>query len=74
MSKEKSFSATEVGTLIEGFRNDMTLVSERAGTLCEDRVEVKYRLTSLEGKVQSLGDVVRLSLPRITRLESKAGF
>ena len=74
MTKDKSFSATEVGTLVEGFRTDLSLVSERVGTLCEDMSEVKDRISSLEGEVRGLKDAVRLSLPRISRLESKAGL
>ena len=72
---EKHFTATEVGTLIESFRSDLSIVSERVGTLCEDMDEVKHRLSSLEVDVRSIKDVMQISvLPCIARLEKKVGF
>ena len=71
---DRSFSATEVGTLVERFSSELTLVSERVGTLCEDMIDVKAKLSSLETETRSVKDAVRLTLPRISRLESKAGI
>lgn len=73
--KDQSFSATEVGTLVESFRTELQVVSERVGTLCEDMVEVKTRLSHLEVDMTSVKDAIRVSmLPRISRLETKVGL
>ena len=69
----KSFSNNEVMALIESFRLDIRLIAEDIGSLKEDMTEVKNRLGSLETKVQTLEDAVRLSLPRISKLEAKVG-
>ena len=72
MAKEKDvYTPTEVGVLVESFQSQMSFVSERVGTLCEDMTEVKGRLSAVETRLTSLEDVVRLTLPRITKLESK---
>ncbi len=71
MSEKKSFSATEVGVLIEEFKSGLALIAERVGTVCDDMGEVKERLSNLETETRGLKDAVRLFGPRITRLESK---
>ena len=72
---DKQFSATEVGALIERFDFKLSIVAERVGTLCEDMVEVKERLTGVETRLTGIEDAVRVNiLPRISHLEKKAGL
>ena len=75
MMEDKFFTATEVGTLIEGFQGQLSVVAEGVVSLQNDMVEVKDRLTKLEVRVGSIEDVIRINIPgherRITALESK---
>lgn len=75
---EDNFTAREVAVLIEELRGEFRAVSGVVFPLREDMIEVKERLSSLEVKVQSLNDVVRLAIPdhakRISRIETKLGI
>ena len=78
MAKDKSFSATEVGVLVERLETKIDIVSERVGSLCEDMTEVKERLSTLETDVTTIKDTLRITLPdlsrRLAKLEAKAGL
>ena len=78
MAKDKSFSATEVGVLVERLESKIDVVAERVGGLCEDMTEVKERLTSLETRMITVEDAIRITLPdhsrRLAKLEAKAGL
>jgi hypothetical protein len=78
MSEDRTFTATEVGTLIESFDRKLTMVAEGVSglTVRMDRVEI--RLSAVEARLTSVEDAVRVAIPsltrRVDRLESKAGL
>ena len=64
MSKEeKSFTATEVGTLIESFRNDLSAVASEVGGLMEWRGTVDSRLENIESRLIACEDGLRIAIP-----------
>ncbi len=73
---EDKFSAREVAVLVESLRSDFWGLGEVVVPLREDMAEVKERLSTLEDKVLSLDDAIRLAVPhlakRVSRLEAKA--
>ncbi|MBI2167124.1 MAG: hypothetical protein HYU34_02635 [Candidatus Omnitrophica bacterium] len=75
---DDNFTPREVAVLVEELCSEFRTVSEVVRPLREDMADVKERLTTLEFKVQSLDDAVRLSIPglnkRVSRLEVKAGI
>lgn len=81
MPKENgSFTATEVGTLIESFRKELSVVSEGVCSLLSWKETVDEKLGTLdriEQRIICIEDVIRIVIPshesRITRLESKLG-
>ena len=78
MAKDKSFSATEVGGLVERLETKIDIISERVGSLCEDMTEVKVRLSVLETDTTTIKDTLRITLPnhsqRLAKLEAKTGI
>jgi hypothetical protein len=74
---EKIFSATEVGTLVEGLRTDIRAVAEAVAPIPERLTAVEVRLGVVETEVRSLKDVVRVAVPsinvRLSNLEAKVG-
>ena len=56
--KDQPFSVTEVGTLVESFRNDISVVAERVGTLCEDVAMLKLGQETLTRDNQVIKDVL----------------
>ncbi|OGX10955.1 MAG: hypothetical protein A2351_04240 [Omnitrophica bacterium RIFOXYB12_FULL_50_7] len=74
---DKTFSVTEVGTLVESLQTDIRSVSEGVISLHSDMDDVKTRLSSVEVELRSLKDVVRVAVPsinvRLSNLEAKAG-
>ena len=78
MSEDHSFTATEVGTLVESFRRELSVVSEGVSMLLswKETVDGKLgKLDRIEQRLISIEDVIRIAIPnhesRISRLESK---
>ncbi len=57
------FSATEVGTLIESFRSELRIIAEAVVSLQKKVDDMSERLTSLENRVNSMEDVIRIAIP-----------
>ena len=80
--KDDNFTPSQVGTLLEDMNTKIQLLYEVVVPLRQDMTEVKERLDKIdfglervEIRLGSVEDAIRLNLvPRITRLESKAGF
>ncbi len=75
---EKTFTATEVGTLVESFRNDLSVVAEKVGELSGKVENLDERLARVESDVTVVKDAVKVAIPaihkRLDRLEAHAGF
>ena len=82
--EDRPFSSTEVGALIESFRNDVSAIGEEVSGFGIWRVKIDSRLESIETRLTSVEDAIRVGVaplikrvaglePRVTRLESKAG-
>jgi len=73
----KTFSVTEVGTLVESLQTDIRSVAEGVTSLHNNMDDVKTRLSAVEGEVRSMKDVLRVSIPsinvRLANLEAKVG-
>ena len=75
MSKEdRYFSSTEVGTLIESLRSEISVIAEEVKGASSWRIRTDQRLDSLETDMHSIKDVIRLTLPRISLIETKLGI
>ena len=76
MAKD-SFSPTEVGTLIEGFRSDVGIIAEKVDSLSNKVDNLDNRLSSVETNLVNVADAVRIALPalsrRVEKLEIKVG-
>ena len=76
--EDERFSKTEVGSLIEAFRSDVSVIAEKVDDLSSRMGRVEERLEGVETKLLGVEDAVRIALPdherRISRLESKAGL
>ena len=75
--KEGSFSVTEVGTLIESFRSELSVIGERVGGLCEDAEMLKTDVREIKDRLVVVEDTIRVSIPdiyrRVTALGAKGG-
>ena len=73
----KTFSVTEVGTLIESLRSEFRVVAKGVLALRKDVDELKSRVSALEVEVRLLKDVIRVAIPsinvRLSNLEAKVG-
>lgn len=73
--EDKFYSPTEVGTLIESFRNDISIIAERTGTLCTDVTFLKSEVKEIKNRLITVEDVIRITIPsihtRFSALESK---
>ena len=82
MSEEnRLFTATEVGTLVESFRKDLSVVADGVSMLLswKETVDGKLgKLDRIEERLICIEDVLRITIPshgsRISRLESKLGI
>ena len=73
----EAFTSNEVAVLVEGLRSDFRAVTEGLTLLTERADKVEERLATLETKVDSLSDIVRVAIPnhekRISKIEAKIG-
>ena len=72
----KTFTSTEVGTLVEDLKSSFRAVTEVVAPLPGRLSAVEEKLGKLEVRVGSLEDVVRIAIPslnsRVSALEAKA--
>ncbi|MBI4357903.1 MAG: hypothetical protein HY584_01265 [Candidatus Omnitrophica bacterium] len=75
--EDKPFSGTEVGTLIESFRNDISVIAEDVSTIRVDMNILKRDVRDLKKRMISVDDVIRVFIPKINSrasvLEAKVG-
>ena len=73
--EEKYYTPTEVGTLIESFRDDLSLIAERVGTLSDDVAILKEDVKDIKVRLITVEDTIRIAIPdiysRVKRLEVK---
>ena len=73
----KTFSVTEVGTLVESLRGDISVIAEDLVSVKNDVSELKTDVHELKTDMKLVKDVIRVAIPsmnvRITYLEAKAG-
>ena len=74
--EDKPFTSTEVGTLIESFRNDMSIMAERLIRV-EEKVDVlQIDVNELKTDMKTVKDVLRIEIPsinsRLISLEAKS--
>ena len=64
---DKHDTSTEVGTLVESFRNDISVIAEEVRGLSDWRGEVTIRLDNIENRLVLCEDAIRISIPDIYR-------
>ena len=73
--KEEYFTATQVGTILESLRNDISIIAEDVRTLRVDTDILKKDVAELKTDMITVKDVLRISLPNhgahIIALENK---
>lgn len=73
-----TYTATEVGTLLESVDQKFKHVMEVVSPLPDRLLAVEGRLSMVETEVRSLKDVIRIAIPdhakRLLRLETKVGI
>ena len=74
--EDRPFSGTEVGTLIESFRNDFSIMAEKLDTVCQDVAILKIDVREIKVRLITVDDTIRIAIPdiysRLTGLEAKA--
>lgn len=63
--ENKIYTATEVGTLIESFRNDISLLAENIGTIKKDVAILKEDMADVRQRFKIVEDTIRVALPQI---------
>ncbi|MBI3317491.1 MAG: hypothetical protein HYZ85_05775 [Candidatus Omnitrophica bacterium] len=78
MSEEKYYTPTEVGTILESLRSDISIIAESVSTLREDVDILKTDVKELKSDMVTVKDAIRVSIPdlrfRVARLENKVGI
>lgn len=73
--EEKFYTPTEVGTLIESFRHDVSIIAEEVRGLSSRVGKIEVRLTCIEDRLTHVEDALRVGFPdifkRLARIESK---
>ena len=72
---DKTYSTTEVGTLVESFRDEIHVITERLSPLINDVSELKSDMKEVKSKLTTVEDAVKVAFPavfkRLDRLENK---
>ena len=73
----KTFSSTEVGTLVESLRNDISIIAEDLVSVKNDVSMLKTDTHELKTDMKLVKDAIRVAIPsmnaRLTNLEAKVG-
>ena len=74
-NEDEPFTSTEVGALIESFRNDVSIIAERLIRV-EEKVDVlQVDVNELKTDMRTVRDVLRIEIPsihsRLTSLEAR---
>ena len=72
------FTNTEVGALIESFRNDISGIAKDLGSVKNDVGDLKTDVRELKTDMKLVKDVLRIEIPKINhrfdRIESHTGL
>ncbi|MBI3317014.1 MAG: hypothetical protein HYZ85_03290 [Candidatus Omnitrophica bacterium] len=75
---EKYYTSTEVGTILESLRSDISIIAESVITLRGDVDILKTDVKDIKVRLTTVEDTIRISLPdiysRVKRLEVKVGI
>lgn len=75
--EDKGFTNSQVGALIESFKNDIKAIAEDLSSVREDITVLKTDMTHVKEDLTQVKDAVRLAIPaltkRVTNLEAKVG-
>lgn len=69
----RTFSVTEVGTLVESLRNDISVVAEDLTSVKADVGVLKMDVHELKNDMKLVKDTICVAIPCITNLEAKVG-
>ena len=73
----KTYSVTEVGTLVESLRGDICILAENMVSVKDDIGVLKTDVHELKTDMKLVKDVIRVAIPsinaRLTNLEAKVG-
>ena len=74
---DQTYSATEVGTLVESLRNDISVIAEDLTSVKNDVSGLKTDMIQVKADLVTIKDTIRIAIPSLTRrvsiLEAKAG-
>jgi len=74
---EKTYSVTEVGTLVESVRNDISVIAEDLSSVKKDVSLLKTDMAEVKVRLITIEDGVRIAIPSLTRrvsaIEAKVG-
>ena len=75
---KNTYTATEVGTLIESFQSKLGMIAEEVQGFSKWRLKTDSRLERIETRLTCVEDVIRIAIPahekRLKKLESKVGI
>ena len=75
--EDRPFTGTEVGVLIESFRNDISIIAEDVSAIRIDVHILKTDVKDIKRRMITVEDVIRIAIPsintRLSRLETKVG-
>ena len=69
--EDRPFTGTEVGSLIESFRDDISVVAEGVSAIRIDVNILKNDMQDLKRRMITVEDAVRIAFPRLSRLGAK---
>ena len=76
--EDRPFTGTQVGALIESFRDELSVFGEKLNTVSEDVAVLKEDVRELKSDMVIVKDILRVEIPRInsrlTRLENKVSL
>ena len=71
---ENEFTARQVTTLVESFRNDISVIAEKVDIISTQMIEVKTDIKEIKSDLIIIKDVIRIEIPslknRVIKLES----
>ena len=74
---EDNFTVTEVGTLVESLRNDISVIAEDLTSVKNNVNILRTDVHELKNGMKIVRDVVRIAIPslsvRVSSLEAKVG-
>lgn len=75
---DKTYTSTEVGTLVESFRNEIRVIAERIVPMSEDMAVLKEEMKEVKADIRVIKDVIRIEIPslknRVSKIETHIGI